>query len=309
MSKIKDFDAIVYHGPCADGTGGLWSACHYKSIPNRFACKAGQNPTGDYTGMNVIFVDICPKIDYLLNLVKSAKYVVILDHHKSSQQMILNNKEKISSIENLYVEFDMNRSGCQIAWDYFFDDLPRPFFIDYIGDRDLWSWKLPESKQINNALFEFGYIDSYNLNKLTDLLENSDLKLKELINLGNIVENINKKQLDICMNNAIEAKMTWNDKIYKIWLSGNINPLLRSELGNLLCSKPFKDGKMPDFTACWQFDPKCDEWWISLRGIPSRSPDLSILASSFGGGGHPMASGITIKSDKNSKGLRDIFIY
>lgn len=305
--KPKDFDVIVYHGPCSDGIGGLWSACHYKPIETKFACKAGFNPTGDYSGKNVIFVDICPKLDYLLDLVNIAKYVVILDHHKSSQQMIQNNLQLLNSIPNLLIEFDMERSGCQMAWDYFFDSQPRPFFIDYIGDRDLWSWKLENSREVNSALFDFGYIDSFNLDKMTSLLDDPETKLKELKSQGKIIEMGNKKQIDVGMSNAIEATMKSDDIVYRIWLAGNINPILRSELGNVLCSKPFKDGNMPDFTACWQYDPKSDEWWISLRGVPSRSPDLSILASSFGGGGHPMASGITIKNSPT--GLKKIFTF
>lgn len=308
MNKIKDFDAIIYHGPCSDGTGGLWCACYYKPIETRFACKACTNPTGDYTGMNVLFVDICPKVDYLLELVKVAKHVVILDHHKSSQQMIQDNAELLNLVPNLLIEFDMERSDCQMAWDYFFDLKPRPFFIDYIGDRDLWTWKLSYSKEINTALFDLGYIDSHNLDKLSELLVNSDIKLEELKSIGKIIESINKRQIDIAMSNAIEAQIKCkNDKIYKVWLAGNVNPILRSELGNNLCSKPFKDGVIPDFSACWQYDPKSDEFWISLRGIQEKSPDLSILASEFGGGGHPMASGITIKS--NPLGLKKVFIY
>lgn len=309
MTKIKDFDAIIYHGPCSDGTGGLWCACHYKNIKTRFACKAGSNPTGDYSEMNVIFVDICPKIDYLLELVKVAKYVVILDHHKSSQQMILDNKEKFSLISNLLIEFDMEKSGCQMTWDYFFEDKPRPFFIDYIGDRDLWTWKLPKSKEVNTALFDLGYIDSYNLDKMTGLLEDSISKLEELKSLGALIETGNKRQVDIAVSNAIEAQIVFNDKNYRVWLAGNINPILRSELGNTLCSKSFKDETMPDFSACWQYDPKSDEWWVSFRGVPSRSPDLSVIASRFGGGGHPMASGITIKSKQYPQGLKNFFIY
>lgn len=305
----KDFDAIIYHGPCSDGIGGLWCATHYKPIKTKYACKAGTNPTGDYTGMNVIFVDICPKIDYLLELVKIASHVVILDHHKSSQQMIENNKEVLDTISNLLIEFDMERSGCQMAWDYFFESQPRPFFIDYIGDRDLWTWKLPNSKEINAGLFDLGYVDSYNLDKMTELLEDSEFKLEKLKNIGSFIETTNKKQIDIGISNAIEASMKYKNKIYGVWLAGNINPALRSELGNQLCSKPFKDGTMPDFTACWQYDPKSDEWWVSLRGVPSRSPDLSVIASSFGGGGHPMASGITIGSKLNSRGLKEVFMY
>ena len=304
--KIKDFDAIVYHGPCSDGTGGLWCACHYNTIKTRYACKAGSNPTGDYTGMNIIFVDICPKIEYLLDLVKVARHVVVLDHHKSSEQMILDNKELLSSITNLTIEFDMERSGCQMAWDYFFDSQPRPFFIDYMGDRDLWSWKLPYSKEINTALWELGYIDSYDLSKMTGLLENSKSKIANLKYMGELIENANKRQIDIGVANALETQFKFEDKTFRVWLAGNINPILRSDLGNALCSKPFKDGVMPDFSACWQFDPKSDEWWISFRGVPSRSPDLSVLASKFGGGGHPMASGITIKS---CDGLKKFFIY
>jgi hypothetical protein len=306
-TKIKDFDAIIYHGPCSDGTGGLWCACHYKPIETRFACKAGSNPTGNYSGKNVIFVDICPKIDYLLELVKVASYVVILDHHKSSQQMIQDNLELLNSIPNLLIEFDMKRSGCQMAWDYFFEGVDRPFFIDYMGDRDLWTWKLEDSKEVNTALFDLGYIDSYNLDKMTGLLEEPEKKLGELKSLGKLIETGNKRQVDIGISNAIEATIDWENKTYRIWLAGNINPILRSELGNGLCSKPFKDGCMPDFSACWQYDPKSDEWWISLRGIPSRSPDLSVLASKFGGGGHPMASGITIKNSQD--GLKKVFIY
>lgn len=307
MSKVKDFDAIIYHGPCSDGTGGLWCACHYKLIETQFACKAGTNPTGDYSGKNVIFVDICPKIDYLLELVKVAKYVVILDHHKSSEQMILDNADLLKSIKNLTIEFDMEKSGCQMAWDYFFDSKSRPFFIDYMGDRDLWTWKLDKSKEVNTALFDQGYIDSRNLNKMTELLENPKTKLKELKSIGELIETGNKRQVDIGLSNAVEASIKIDEKTYRIWLGGNINPILRSELGNALCSKSFKDGKMPDFSACWQYDPKSDEWWISFRGVPSRSPDLSVLASKFGGGGHPMASGITIK--KSQEGLKKVFIY
>ena len=307
MKKIKDFDAIIYHGPCSDGTGGLWATCHYKPIKNRYACKAGSNPQGDYTGMNIIFVDICPKFDYLIELVKIAKYVVILDHHKSSEQMIMDNSILLYSIPNLYIEFDMSRSGCQMSWDYFFDYQPRPFFIDYMGDRDLWTWKLPASREINTALWELGYIDSYDLTKLTGLLENPKEKIKYLESSGKFIEAGNKREIDIGLSNAIEVSMVNQNKTYRIWLGGNVNPVLRSDLGNALCLKPFKDGTMPDFSACWQFDPKSEEWWISFRGVPERSPDLSVLASSYGGGGHPMASGITIKAP--SKGLRLSLIH
>ena len=52
----------------------------------------------------------------------------------------------------------MNRSGCQIVWDEFMTtpvlgiSKPRPKFIDYIADGDLWKWELPDGKLIYNIL-------------------------------------------------------------------------------------------------------------------------------------------------------------
>jgi len=302
--KLKDFDTIIYHGPCSDGTAGLWCANHYRPIKNRYSCKAGHNPAGDFSNQNIIFVDICPKIEYLLELVKIAKNVIILDHHRSSEQMILNNKKNLESITNLKIEFDMKRSGCEMTWDYFFDNSPRPFFINYIGDRDRWAWELPNSKEINSALYELNYIDSYNLNKLTDLLNDSENKKKDLESQGKIIELLNKRSIDIALSNAIEAKLKFKDQIFRIWLGGNISPGLRSDLGNELCKKKFIDGNVPDFSATWQFDAKTEEWWISLRGIEGISPDLSEIAALYGGGGHFLASGFT-----NPHCLKDVFIY
>ena len=136
-----------------------------------------------------------PKINYLIELVSKAKNVVILDHHKSSESMIVENKDKLDLIPNLYIEFDMNRSGCQMSWDYFFDNAPRPFFIDYMGDRDLWTWKLSNSKEINIGLWELGYIDSRDLTKLTSLLNEPNSKIEYLTQIGKLIEIKNKREL------------------------------------------------------------------------------------------------------------------
>ena len=200
----------------------------------------------------------------------------------------------------------MTKSGCQLTWDYFFEDQKRPFFIDYIGDRDLWKWELPDSKEINAAIFETNLIDQNDLMKLTNLLTDSEKKIDDLLEKGKFILQLNKRELDIGAYNAIETKFNYEDKIYRIWLGGNISPSLRSDLGNLLCKKNFKDGTSPDFAATWQYDPKSDEWWVSLRGLIDKSPDLSVIASKYDGGGHYYASSIKINSPK---GLKEIFLY
>ena len=301
---IKEFDTIIYHSPCSDGTASLWAAEHFKKIDEKIPCKAGYSPDCNLINKNILFVDLCPKIEYLQKLSKNNNNIVILDHHKSAYEMIMNS-EIINSLENIYTIFDMNRAGCQITWDYFFPELDRPYFIDYIADRDLWEWKLEDSKEINAALFESNIIDHSNLDKLTDLLIDSEEKKKKLISDGKIIVRSNKREVDIATLFSIESTFKIEDKEFRIWLGGNISPGLRSDLGNNLLSKKFKDETLPDFSATWQYEPYKDEWWISLRGNEN-SPDLSEIAFKLGGGGHKLASGFTIKS-KN--GLKKNFIY
>jgi oligoribonuclease NrnB/cAMP/cGMP phosphodiesterase (DHH superfamily) len=91
-------------------------------------------------------------------LAASAKLLRILDHHKSAREVL----EGAS-----YATFDMTRSGAGLAWDYLFgyedfrwgqwDDplfigkelsAPRPWYVNYVEDRDLWNWKLENSREV-----------------------------------------------------------------------------------------------------------------------------------------------------------------
>lgn len=301
MNTIFDFDTIIYHGSCNDGSTALWAANHYNDIPEKISCKAGTIPIIVHNSKNIIFVDLCPKFDYLIEICKTAKNVVILDHHKTSVDAYVQFKDKCP--RNLHMVLDMERSGCQITWDYF-HQCARPWFVDYVADRDLWTWKLPNSKEINQAFFENNMLDPYYLNNITELLTYTNEQITSLIQEGSLMLKYQKKQLDIASNRAIEATMEVNDTVYNIWL-GTTTSADRSDLGNVLANKPLKStGSLPDFSATWVYEPKANEWWISLRGSRD-SPDLSVIAGVYGGGGHRASSGMTIKYPKT---LRDIFL-
>lgn len=301
----KDFDSIFYHYPCADGVGALWAALKYKEIKHKYGCKAGQDPNidiNDLQGEKLLFVDYCPPIEFLEKLLDLNKKILILDHHISSYERTT--ESNILDNPNITAIFDMDKSGCQITWDYFFEDMPRPEIIDYIGDKDLWLWKKENSREINTALYFKSYFDHDNLEKLSDLHDNWETEKPKLINDGAKINQYNQKQIDISLNNATYSKLKFNNETYKIWIGGgNITPGLRNELGNELLNKKFNNGKLPDFSATWQYNLIKDEWWISLRGNEN-SPDLAKIAESYGGGGHKCAAGFTIKSPE---GLRSVF--
>ncbi len=302
MNSILDFDTVVYHSPCNDGVCALWAANYYKDIAEKIPCKAGVLPNLLPDNKNILFVDLCPKFDYLIEISKKAKNIVVLDHHKTSLDAYEYFKDKCPI--NLHITLDMRRSGCQIAWDYFFPNQSQPWFLQYVADRDLWTWKLANSKEINQVFFENNMLDSYYLNNITNLLSYSNENINSLINEGTILLKYQKKQLDLASGRALEASMHANGKIYNIWL-GTTTIADRSDLGNVLANKPLKSTAMlPDFSATWVYEPKINEWWVSLRGNKD-SPDLSVISGVYEGGGHEKASGFTIRAPST---LRDIFL-
>ncbi len=309
MQTNKNFDIVIYHGPsCPDGICAYYCANKYLDKNHQgISCKAGEIPEGNFRNKRILVVALCPPLKFIQTTCKIAKKITILDHHKTAFDMYQENTEELNKINNLELDIDMEKSGCQIAWDYFFPDKSRPWFIDYVADRDLWAWKLPNSKEINIALYENDYFNIRNLNKLDELLHESELvmenKKKELEREGKIITKTQKKELDYGVSNAYEAVFKVESKLYNVWLAGNISPMLRSELGNILVNKTFEDGSKPDFAVVWMYEPGVNEWWISLRGN-DESPDLSVICKKLGGGGHRNAAGFTIK---NGESLVDYF--
>ena len=71
--------------------------------------------------------------------------VVVLDHHKSAMQ-------DLSGLsDSIVTNFDMDRSGAMLAWDYFFHG-NAPLIVKYVQDRDLWQHYMSDTGLINLGL-------------------------------------------------------------------------------------------------------------------------------------------------------------
>ena len=64
----------------------------------------------------------------------------VIDHHITAQ-------EALKGLD--YCVFDMEQSGATLTWQYFFPKKPIPSMLSYIEDRDLWRWKLPDSRAVS----------------------------------------------------------------------------------------------------------------------------------------------------------------
>lgn len=298
MDKI--FDCVVYHSPCQDGTCAAWVVQYYHSLKDKeielFPCKAGCAPDKEiehFTGKKIVFVDICPSSEYIIHMANFAQWIHIIDHHKTNFEKFL----QLANIpENVSCNFDMNFSGCQLTWRYFFSEA-EPWFVSYIGDRDIWKFALPNTNEYFSGMIEENLTNLEGFQKLYNNLENEYFKMN--------IFDVGKKALEFrekCIQNILKYnKLHCTYKEYNIWLYSCTKDFT-SDVGNRLMKYKFEDESLPDFAVGWIYDVESDEFMISMRSTDEKV-DVSQICKEFGGGGHRNASGCTIKGK-----LRDVFV-
>jgi len=192
----------------------------------------------------------------------------VLDHHKTAE----------ADCAGLsYCTFDMNRSGAGITWDHFHPAEPRPWVVDYVEDRDLWRFKLPNSEELSlrirlteHTLEAWDALSSAPMDSLLAEAKGAHLYLKHYVRdaLRNlyIVEDADGTGLRMaCVN------VTYTG------VSDVLNAALEQSGESIALGwQRTKDGSV-----------NC-----SLRSKPGT--DCSEFAKRFGGGGHAQASGFRL---------------
>ena len=293
MSKLYNPDIVIYHGGCADGTAAAWVFWqHAKSItgmkiPELYGAKYGDDPISRDRILNktVVMVDFTYKREVVERMLAQAKRLVILDHHKSAQK----------ELEGLPCAiFDMNRAGCQLAWDYVYpaDRNPpkaRPKFLDLIADRDLWTWKLPASQAINKVFYLKGLTTS-----VEEIDKIKDMKLEKLAEEGRYYLNYERELLEKL--GRFKTSYYFGDrpenptKFYKVFVAAAY--YMQSELGH----KISEENKDHDFAILYRFDHVKGAWYFSCRARDRTDIDLGAILKPYGGGGHPKAAGFEVTS-------------
>lgn len=280
----SDVDIVIYHGKCSDGFGSALASYMY------FKKTFGVNKNGntveyypayfyasppDITNKNVLICDFSYKSDITLSLIKKAKNLLILDHHKSA-------KLELDLIPDNNKVFDMNHSGAYLTWKYFFPDTEVPLLIKYIEDNDIWLKKLPNTREITSYIFSLPFeFDAY-----AKLLDETYL-LTDIVPTAIGMQRQNNMYLEQAMTSCTKKFMKINKKYY---LVAHINSsILKSEIGNCIFEK-FPDC---DFSAIYSL--KDSKTYISFRSTDERA-DVSVIATSLNGGGHRNASSICVFS-------------
>jgi oligoribonuclease NrnB/cAMP/cGMP phosphodiesterase (DHH superfamily) len=258
---------ILFHANCDDGFGAAYAAwLHLGDNAEYRPVQYGDAvPLEHLLGRQVYILDFSFNPDVILSMSQVASQITLLDHHKSAAEQW----RGIVPATNAVITFDMNRSGAQMSWDYFHPSIQRPILIDHIGDRDLWRFELPDTKEFCAGL---------GLQPTTFEAWNA-LTPEALIAKGRVILKLQQRQVD----RVVKGDLRSVNLMGHHGLAANVINNT-SEVGHEIATR--------SGTFSLTFSIKGDEVICSLR---SNAPfDVSEIAKHYGGGGHAQASGFSM---------------
>lgn len=275
----RRIDIVMYHSPCSDGLAAASCVYNWLSEPEHtlfIGINPNSPPDVEITNKSVLVLDTAFSKSVVDEYINKCSTFVIIDHHKSFYNELKGTKNYIYNVE---------KSACQMTWDIFYKT-PRPLWIDYIGDRDLWKWSMEDSKPFTQYLYTNFPLTLETYNELFILLKDEQ-NINTFINKGKKQLEHDKIPIQLLCDNSVVCIF---DKKYTVLLCEST--IYRSEIGNILCKK-----NNVDFAMIWNYCVKRREFIISLRGDENKNYDMSEISKIYGGGGHELAAGFTYSGD------------
>lgn len=272
----------IYHGNCADGFTSAWV------VYTKFGTQVDFHPgvygvePPDVVGRDVLLVDFSYKRPVLDKLAAVAKSITILDHHKTAAADLENLPlpppgidwpEKACGASAL---FDMTRSGAQVTWDYFYPADKRPLLVDYVGDRDLWLFQLPLSREVNAFVFAHEY--AFDIWDYLHASMRDHMDVQRVADMGGAIEKKHHKDVAELVR-VTRRTMRIGGLDMPV---ANIPYTLTSDAAHLMAQHA------QGVAACYWDTPSGRVF--SLRST-EEGPDVSAIAKTYGGGGHKNAAG------------------
>ncbi len=268
MQPLKDI-VILYHADCSDGFAAALAAYKKFGFDASYVPVRYQDPLPNgLEDKEIYIVDFSYSEEILRSLHQQAKLLVIMDHHKSAEKAVRSVPEH---------RFDLDHSGCHLAWQYFHPGTETPRLLQYVETGDLWTYTLPYSHEV----LTFLYVKDFNFpewEKLFDDFED-DKKVEEFAQKGREFIEYSDHLVRRIARMAEEVEFE-GYKVYAV----NAPHEVRSVLGEELVKQ-----KGP-FAIVWYFQNNSLN--LSLRG--DGTVDLTKIVGKYGGGGHKNSAGIRL---------------
>lgn len=258
---------VIYHGNCPDGMTAAWAA--WKELGDTATYHPalyGDSLPPISPGSKVYVLDFSYPRAVLVDLAQRAD-VTVLDHHKTAQADLVGLP---------FARFDMAHSGAYLAWAHFAPplDTTPPMIVQYAEDRDLWRFALPASRAISQWL----RCVPYELSAWDAAARSLETAFSACAIDGAAMLRFQDAQVRVMCDQAVARDIAGHE-VHVVNAS-----VFFSEVGDELCrrypAEPF---------GAYYFDRGDGkrQWGARSR----HGFDVSAVARTFGGGGHPAAAG------------------
>jgi uncharacterized protein len=259
----------IYHKNCLDGNGAAAIVQRKEPDCEFLSMQYGMVPP-TVQDRAVYIVDFALSLEYMQAIKAQASSVLWIDHHASNIPI----HRRLG-----WGILDTNECGSSLTWKTLFPHETPPRIIDYIKDKDLWRWELPDSRAIAAALTV-----KFPGDKFTGLL---DANLQDMAEIGRPLLAATAERVAKAVQNgvAIDAPYGLVGK-RALFVACNQD---QNEIGSHVCLSQ-NDGGMGYDLAILVYRKGKGRWVHSLRSADHTGVDCGGLADARGGGGHPQSA-------------------
>lgn len=286
-------EVVCYHDNCTDGIAAaavVYNAIGYNewvghsklAYPDFVPVQYG-NPLPERVlagGRSLLFVDWCPEREQIPLLGGWTEWVAI-DHHAHRSWLPTEFPE--------HAIFALDQSGAVLTYRAIYPHAEIPDLLRYVQDRDLWTWALPNSREVSAALGE----EPKDVVHWSSMLDNDDLEvdsvgaitaMSRLVARGSILLLSRTRQAKglaakaVCLTAALNSVDLWT-----VNATENV-----SEVGEEILRLH------PGAVACSWFSVGPGEVVLSFRSDGTGRETALSFARANGGGGHERAAGAKI---------------
>lgn len=268
---------VMYHGNCPDGAGSALAAhAHFGDAAEYIAMNHGEPLPEGWEDRSVFMLDYSrPRVE--IEAMRERCDLTIVDHHATAQ-------ERLAGIPQTH--FDMEHSGAFLSWRFFHPGIEVPELLRYIEDRDLWRFAMPYSKEVSAALKAQGCTTDFRV--LIPVL--AEWRVDE----GGIPKGAKRlliaegKSIIKCEAAIVDAQIVHAEPVTLCGepaMMVNATAIFSETASRLLEVHPVR------LAGYWFYRAKDRAYQVGLRS--TKDFDSSAVASHYGGGGHPQASGFT----------------
>jgi oligoribonuclease NrnB/cAMP/cGMP phosphodiesterase (DHH superfamily) len=257
----------IYHAECVDGAASAAVVRHRYPDAGLYATRHGDSAPTDLQGKRVFIVDFGFDAQTMNAIKEQSAELHWFDHHKTA----------LPTSEELGCGIiDLNESGATLTWKQLYPGKAVPRILQYVRDKDIWVWELPDSREVSHAIRETeGILDPASAT-WSHLLEGiSDSEWKELIERGRRSRRTLQEKFEKAARKGFEVELKGHRTLAVNWTDD------ASEIGEHI----YRDLGYP---VALMFSYNGQEWTFSLR---SATVDVADIAIQFDGGGHAGAAG------------------